>query len=345
MAISDNKGCKKKRFKIFILALCIMLFGIVFKNCIFIGNERKDVTITSMSEQRDLLAISDNGNILLEENEYFKKYIIRCSEEQKDVKFSEDDGSIKIIMDKNSEVRLNSSSFTEEKGKELSSKEESNNRILIIKKSYSSNNFVYVDNKDKSNINVLISKKDKPFKYKVVLDPGHGGIDKGVNIGDLYEKDITLKIVKLMINDLRFNGCEVLPTRESDKLLALSEVADFANTNNADVMLSVHINSFQESKYQGIGTYYYDDDGFQKEERMKLAKAVQKHSFQSDGWKDRGIFRDKLKVLRLTKVPSVLIECGFLTNPEDRERLTDDKVLSNLAKNLSEGIVEYLNNK
>lgn len=341
----------KKRFNIFVLisfSLVVILGSIVFsmfKNIVVGDTSKKNVSITSMGREKDKLPRSDSGNIFFEENEYFKKYIIKCSFEQKESKFTEDDDYINIQIDKYIEIKLNSSSFGEIKNEEIFYEKSGENNILSIKKDYLNNNYVYIDDKDSKNIIILTSKKKNPFKNKVVLDPGHGGVDKGVNIGNIYEKDITLKIVKFMINDLRYNGYEVLPTRETDKLLALSEVADFANNNNADVLISVHINSFQESKYQGIGTYYYDDEGFQKEERIRLAKIIQKHSIQSDGWKDRGIFRDKLKVLRLAKVPSVLIECGFLTNPEDKDRLLNDKVLQNLANNISEGIIEFLNNK
>jgi N-acetylmuramoyl-L-alanine amidase len=339
----------RKRFNIFILfsLVVVLLSGIAFitKNSFTERNARKDIPITSMVIERSTPSSSDTGNIYFEENEYFKKYTIKFSLEQNEVKFNEDDGFINIAFNKNMELKLNSNSFLGNSSREVFYEESGETNILNIKKQYVDDNFVYVDNSDKKNVIVLVSKKDNPYKYKVVLDPGHGGIDKGVNIDDIYEKDIVLKIVKFMINDLRYSGCQVLPTRETDKLLALSEVADFTNNNYADVFLSVHINSFQESKYQGIGTYYYDDEGFQKEERIRLAKTVQKHSFKSDDWKDRGIFRDKLKVLRLTRVPGVLVECGFLTNPEDKERLLNDKVLLNLAKNLSEGILEYLNNK
>lgn len=341
----------KRRFNIFVLILFSLIavlssiIFVIYKGIVAANTPTKNVPITSVGNGKGKLAISDTGNIYFEENEYFKKYIIKLTSEQKDIKFTEDEEFLNIFINKDSEAVLNSSSFGEHSNREIFYEESGDKNILNIKRDFVNNNYVYMDNRDSKNIIVLISKSDKPFKFKVVLDPGHGGVDKGVNIGDIYEKDITLKIVKLMINELRYNGCEVLPTRKTDELHALSEVADFANNNNADVFLSIHVNSFQESKYQGIGTYYYDDSGFQKEERIKFAQTIQKHSIKSDGWNDRGIFRDQLRVLRLSKVPCALIECGFLTNPEDKARLLDDKVLSNLANSLSDGILEYLNNK
>jgi N-acetylmuramoyl-L-alanine amidase len=243
------------------------------------------------------------------------------------------------------EISLNSKSFKDNTPKELLMSSDKGKRDIYIEKKYSNNNLAYIDSTNKNNIILLVSKLEKPYNHSVVLDPGHGGEDKGCNIGQLYEKDLNLKIANSIIKDLTYNGCQVQLTRDSDKLLALSEVADFVNKVAPDVFLSIHINYFEDTKYKGISTYYYDDAGFQKEQRIDLSKIIQAHVTKDDGWQDRGIFKDKLKVLRLSKSPCALVECGFLSNSEDRARLTDDKVIANLGRNLSEALMEFLNKK
>ena len=76
-----------------------------------------------------------------------------------------------------------------------------------------------------------------------------------------------------------------------------------------------------------------------------MALKIQEKILTSDNWNDRGIKFEDFKVIRLAQMPAVLVECGFASNPEDVKRLNDNNVLNNLAKNISAGIIAYLDGK
>ena len=189
----------------------------------------------------------------------------------------------------------------------------------------------------------ISSNHNESKKYRIVLDPGHGGIDKGTSYGNMNEKDITLKIAKYAQSYLRSQGDVVFLTRDKDKLLSLKEIGNKANSSDADVFVSIHINSLNDKNFKGITTLYYDVNGYQKSERIRLAKTIESQTVKNDGWESKGIRRQNLAVLRYTKIPGVLVECGFITNDEDRKKLSNEDVLKRLAKNVSDGIIEYLN--
>jgi N-acetylmuramoyl-L-alanine amidase len=193
-------------------------------------------------------------------------------------------------------------------------------------------------NKITSSSKKLESKKD----YIVVLDPGHGGIDFGTTYKNLNEKDLTLKIAKYAEQYLKDQGYSVVLTRKEDKLVPLKEIGDIANTAKGDVFVSIHINSIEDINYKGITDYYYDGKGYETDKRIKLAKTIGNEILKSDNWEDKGVKRENFAVLRYTKMPSALIECGFITNEEDRSRLFKNEVLKKLAQNISNGIIKYL---
>jgi N-acetylmuramoyl-L-alanine amidase len=287
------------------------------------------------------LGVENQGNITRDENQYFIRYVISCNKEVKNIQWNDNKDYIDIHIDKNeiSKFKLNRNKKLPIEEINYSNTEEG--FILRIKKSLDKNNFVTVDNFNEKNIYILISKEDNPYKHSIVLDPGHGGIDKGASLGSLYEKNINFKIANYAAKELEFNGIKVYLTREEDKLLSLREIGDITNSTSADIFVSVHVNENKESKYKGVTSYYYDPDGFQKKERIKLAQTMQDELTKSDGWFDRGIIRENFAVLRLSNMPSVLLECGFLSNPEDRGKLTEDSVLRNFANNITNGVINY----
>ncbi|MDT8719081.1 N-acetylmuramoyl-L-alanine amidase [Clostridium sp. 19966] len=346
---------KSKRFFAFLAAfiLVLVLINIAVIKAVFFNKNNKKVDAQKISsvnakETQSNIPIDTSGNIYLEQNSIFKKYTIKNIGNTANVKYSDDSNYIKIDFDKSVNFKLSSSNFNKNNAKGIALNKNNSSNEIKIDKSYINNNYVYIDGTaENSYITVLVTKVAKPFTKKAVLNAGHGGSDVGSSYGNLYEKNVTLKIVKMMVSNLAYSGVEPILTRDKDEGEALADIADFVNKNSPDVFLSVHINEFKQGpKENGIQIHYYTENGFQLEERKKFAETVLKNAVKDDGWNNRGVFnKDKLKVLRLSKYPCALIECGFTTNAGDREKLQNDQSLGRLASNLCDGIREYLNVK
>lgn len=292
--------------------------------------------------QKSIVLTSDkNGSISLEENDYYKKFIINTKNYNNNVDYEELKDSIEVNLKKDDISKLNLKGNKEEVN-DVFYENSGDNLKIVFKKSFDENNFVYIDKDSTKKIIVLISKMKNPYHHTIALDAGHGGEDIGANVGQTYEKDITLKIADYTAEELRYKGYKVIRTREDDRLIPLAEIGEIANAASADLFVSVHINFNKESIYKGVCTYYYAKNGYQKEERAKLAQTIQAELVKDDNWEDRGILSENFQVLRDTQMPSVLLECGFLSNSEDRRKLADNKVLKNFAKNITNGIDKYL---
>lgn len=201
----------------------------------------------------------------------------------------------------------------------------------------------YNKNYAKENSNKILTLSNVSLtNKKVVLDPGHGGMDKGTSFENLYEKDINLKIALYTKEYLEKQGVQVFMTRKEDKLLHLREISNYSNSLNPDILISIHVNSNKDISYKGIITYYYDLEGFQKEKRIKLANTIQEEASKGNVWRNGGIRKQNIAILRWSDVPCALVECGFITNVEDRKRLSYEKVLKMTGINIAKGIINYL---
>ncbi len=337
----DGKTRKKFFMRVSILILILLIISALLVSFIGDNSDKK----TSNVNNGKPVSTDKNGNIYMEQNKIYKKYTVNISTANKDVSYKENDSSVSISFDKGVQMELNSQ-VSDSNSKDICLTEANGKENLVISKAYKANNFVNInEGKDNNQVIILISKVKEPLTHKAVLNPGHGGIDSGISVGNLQEKNITLRIVKLMASDLEYSGVEVVLTRDKDEGQALADIASFVNKNKPDVFMSVHINGMPKNPkgYSGIGAYYYDENGYQTNERIKLANIVLKNTTLKDGWKNDGIVKDKLKVIRLSKAPSVLVEAGYLTNVNDRARLQNDRILGNLANNLSKAIVEFVN--
>jgi N-acetylmuramoyl-L-alanine amidase len=190
-----------------------------------------------------------------------------------------------------------------------------------------------------------IQAKSSVKKGTIVLDAGHGGIDNGTSYKNVYEKDLNLKIVKYAEEYLKAKGYTVILTRNKDELIPLPEIGRRVNAASANVFVSIHINSLNDANFKGITTLYYDVQGYEKDERIKLASIIEKEAVKSDNWESKGIKKQNVAVLRYSKIPCALVECGFITNSDDRDKLSKDEVLKKLAENISNGIIKYLQEK
>ena len=197
--------------------------------------------------------------------------------------------------------------------------------------------------------------KDKNTKRSIFLDPGHGGSDSGAVSGGVREKDLTLSVYNKVSSKLASLGYTVLTSRSVDKDVDLVDRADQANKANADMLLSIHFNAGGRGIARGIETYYYQSqedrvpkinkENHNNSERLersrKLANKVQQNLLYQTGANDRGVKRASFTVLRETSIPSILVELGFIDNPEERNKIKTNEYQERLANGIVDGIVEY----
>ena len=197
--------------------------------------------------------------------------------------------------------------------------------------------------------------KDKNTKRSIFLDPGHGGSDPGAVSGGVREKDLTLSVYNKVSSKLASLGYTVLTSRNVDKDVDLVDRAEQANNANADMLLSIHFNAGGRGVARGIETYYYqatadrvpkiNKENHNNPERLersrKLANKVQQNLLYQTGSNDRGVKRASFTVLRETSIPSILVELGFIDNPEERNKIKTNEYQERLANGIVDGIVEY----
>lgn len=172
----------------------------------------------------------------------------------------------------------------------------------------------------------------------IVLDPGHGGRDPGAIADGIYEKDLNLRITARLYILLKNLGFKVKMTRTDDRYLSLGDRAKIANDVNADIFISIHCNAASSNKANGIETLYYPGS----DKGKILAGVIQHNMIDKLNMTNRGVkTRPDLFVLKYTSMPAVLIECGFITNPEENKLLTADKYRNDIAAAISDGVGEY----
>ncbi len=174
----------------------------------------------------------------------------------------------------------------------------------------------------------------------VVLDAGHGGHDSGATGTKAKEKDLALKATLLLENQLKSLGFKVYLTRSTDEYIGLYDRADIANDLNADLFVSVHINAATTSSASGVEVLYASES---MSGGKGLAGLIQKQLVSSLGAVNRGIVsRPNVVVIRETKMPSVLCELGFISNPEEQDKMMNTAYLEKAAKAIVEGIKQFV---
>lgn len=192
----------------------------------------------------------------------------------------------------------------------------------------------------------------QPIRHEmIVIDAGHGGKDPGsvsVRLG-YEEKSLTLETAQLVAYRLENLGYQVVLTRDEDCFLALSDRARIANERHADLFVSIHYNHSPTQKVDGIEIFYYREKEEQKIQRklksIECAKSIsEKLVFFTNAY-FRGIKEGNFAVIRETKMPAVLVEAGFLSNPQERERIKDPLYRRAIAYGIAEGIDCFLQNR
>lgn len=179
----------------------------------------------------------------------------------------------------------------------------------------------------------------------IVVDPGHGGHDGGAKAGGVREKDLNLKIGKLIAEALTAEGAMVIMTRSTDVFISLNKRAELANKNRADFFISNHINSTGGAATQS-GTITFHHKG--NEVSKVLAGCIQNELAQVNKlpnkgvWSDGKIYQNGFAVLRQTTMPGVLLELGFINHPRDRARMVTEDFQRSVAAAVVRGIKVYL---
>lgn len=173
-------------------------------------------------------------------------------------------------------------------------------------------------------------------QYVVYLDAGHGGKDPGASANGIVEKDLNLTLALKTRALLEEQGIKVIMSRTDDRFVALADISASANNAKPDIFISIHQNSFTSSGAYGIETYY------NKTIDKQLAQTIQNNLIKNTGAYDRGARFGDLHVVRETKMPAALVECGFLTNKNDSNNLKSEAYLNKITKAIANGAVEYL---
>ncbi len=224
-----------------------------------------------------------------------------------------------------------------------------------------------------------IRERRKPI---IVLDPGHGGKDPGaVSKRGLKEKDVVFSIAKYAQDILvKENRVRVVLTRDCDKFVRLERRTFIANSQNADLFVSIHVNAFPTSDFRGVETFYLDNTTDKAAIRLAalenatvkgktgdlqgilltlrqnanawesytLAHTVQKNligGFNRNGYRDvpdLGVKGNLFYVLIGARMPSILVEVSFLTNALDERRLKTSVYQKAIAQGIVEGVMNYL---
>lgn len=200
-------------------------------------------------------------------------------------------------------------------------------------------------------ISLPIASARVPLKGKTItIDIGHGAEDPGTVYNDVYEKDINLAIGQKLKKELTKKGATVIMTRDGDYDLSKPNASrrkksDFdnrikvINASHGDMYISIHLNYLPQKKYYGPQVFYNKV----KKENEKMAKTMQE------------VLNKELKTKREVKkipestymydkinIPGILIECGFLSNASEREKLQTEEYQQKLAEYISKGIIKVL---
>lgn len=198
--------------------------------------------------------------------------------------------------------------------------------------------------------------KEGAGRIKIVIDPGHGGFDGGYDpsgngISSPKEKEINLSIALKLKKKLEDEGFEVIMTREDDKALCedsdsnkkrtdMRNRVELINGSGANLVVSIHQNSFPQKSSKGAQVFYYKTS----EEGKRMAEIMQ-NCLREDLWPENNRqpkADSSYYMLKKSVCPIIIVECGFLSNPEEAALLNDEKYQDKTASSICRGIKEYI---
>ena len=276
--------------------------------------EKKDVTITSES--------FCPADFIDMDSERYKNAIIQTITFSKKLPYTIEDGEKEIIF------RVYNPELSEESVYNLN--------IPKPEK------YTYTVNLEDGKYTFKVRKLPEDIKdITVAVDAGHGGMEKGAVgcLGD-EEKTINLKIAQQVADMLLDKGFNVVMTRECDADLPLQDRIDIATKNDADIFVSIHLNSIGDipmdiHKNKGTSVYYFNNNAKQ------LAEVMEKEVTNSAGTRDDEVRTASFAVIRPTNYIGVLVEAAYMTNPMDSVLYRNDKWITKAAKGITNGIIRF----
>lgn len=203
--------------------------------------------------------------------------------------------------------------------------------------------------------NKYISTVSLPASGKtIVIDAGHGVPDEGAQSSNgTTEAETNLKIALKLQNLLEQSGCTVILTRSDEnaiydidsKTLKQKKISDkknrvkIGNESSADIFVSIHLNKIPQSQYDGWQTFYKEGS----EDGARLAKTIQENLNKTIQKENNRIAKtiDKIYIIKHVEIPTTIVECGFLSNPDEEKLLLEDEYQNKLAWGIYNGIIDY----
>lgn len=182
----------------------------------------------------------------------------------------------------------------------------------------------------------------------VIIDAGHGGSDPGkVGVNDVLEKDVNLQIANRLKEYLEKQGIQVVMTREDDtteesKLADMKKRVELINEVKPAIVISIHQNSYSDSSIKGAQVFYFTHSDVSK----TAAEIMQEELKQIDSNNTReSKANDTFYMLKKTEVPTIIVECGFLSNAEEAEKLVTESYQEQVAQAICSGVMKWLEQK
>lgn len=195
---------------------------------------------------------------------------------------------------------------------------------------------------------LVTSENVQAGKDIVVIDAGHGGHDPGkVGVNDALEKDINLQIAQKVKKHLEKNGIQVIMTREDDvmedtKLEDMKKRVALINEIKPAITVSIHQNSYSDASVKGAQVFYYTGSEVSK----GAAEIMQQELRKVDSGNTRQIkANDNFYMLKKTEVPTIIVECGFLSNSGEAEKLVSEEYQEQMAQAICSGVMTWISKK
>ena len=219
--------------------------------------------------------------------------------------------------------------------------------VVVYVVSYMASEYIVVNSK---NADI----KGKKYDYTIIIDPGHGGMDPGkVGVNGKFEKDINLQIAeKLKKNFLKNKdlNIKVVMTREEDKGLynqneknkKISDMENrckIINENKGDILVSIHQNSYQSGGAKGAQIFYYSGSEKGRNLASSIQKSINDRLFEGMGRTEKD--NSNYYILLNVNCPAVIVECGFLSNSQEADLLSDEEYQKKMADAIESGVYEY----